>query len=194
MGYDAAINLAEQKLSQMQPSDVCEACGARYENGEFFLRWFNMENPLSTASVTLKILWLHYLAANGSKNESGQLIAYREIAPALFYEPNFYKRAVKPLIGFFGSDPQKLIETGIALGGEKASSGDVSVKINVLPYLPVIFIIWEKSEEFPPDGNILFDKTAKTWFAAEDLAVLAGAAVQELINACKNGVKKGESG
>jgi len=48
------------------------------------------------------------------------------------------------------------------------------------------FIIWEGDEEFPPDGNILFDQTAKTWFGAEDLSVIAGLAVYELIGVCKN--------
>jgi hypothetical protein len=60
--------------------------------------------------------------------------------------------------------------------------GDAAVTIKVLPYLPMTFIIWGGSEEFPPDGNILFDQTAKTWFAAEDLAVLAGLAAYELIS------------
>ena len=181
MGYDAALNLAAEKLAEIPPQTVCEACGARYENGDFFLPWFNSEKALSSASETQKILWLHYLTANGAKEQSGRLIAYREAAPALFYEPNFYKRAVKPLVGCFGKDPEKLIETGESLGGNRAAFGDAAVTINVLPYLPMTFIIWAGCEEFPPDGNILFDQTAKTWFEAEDLAVLAGAAVYELI-------------
>ena len=183
MGYDDALTLAAEQLAQLLPETVCQASGARYEGGEFFLLWFNREIALSAASVTQKILMFHYLTAKGTKEQSGKLIAYREAAPALFYEPNFYKRAVKPLVGCFGKNPEKLIETGAALGGKTAGLGDASVTINVLPYLPLTFIIWEGSEEFPPDGNILFDKSAKTWFAAEDLAVLAGAAVYELIHA-----------
>ncbi|MDR0290069.1 MAG: DUF3786 domain-containing protein [Treponema sp.] len=181
MGYEDALNLAAERLAQIPPETVCHACGARYEGGEYFLPWFNRERPFSAASDTHKILWLHYLTANGSKQPSGRMIAYREVAPALFYEPNFYKRAVKPLVNRFGPSPQKLIETGEALGGQAAAHGDASVTINVLPYLPMTFIIWAGSEEFPPDGNILFDQTAKTWFAAEDLAVLASAAVYELL-------------
>jgi hypothetical protein len=180
MGYSDALKLGFERLAQIPPETVCEACGARYENGEFFLTWFNRERALSSVSESLKILWLHYLTADGSKNRSGRLIAYREAAPALFYEQNFYKRAVKPLAACFGKNPQKLIETGVALGGETAAFGDAAVTINVLPYLPVTFIIWTESEEFPSDGNILFDQTAKTWFNAEDLAVLASAAVGEL--------------
>jgi len=180
MGYDDAITLAADKLSQMQPEAVCEACGARYENGDFFLPWLNRECSLSGASVTQKILWLHYLTANGAKKMSGQLIAYREAAPALFYEPNFYKRAVKPMVSYYEKEPKKLIETGLSLGGQKADHGDASVTIKVLPYVPLTFIIWEGGDEFPSDGNILFDKTAKTWFSPEDMAVLASTAVYEL--------------
>jgi len=185
MGYDDALTLAVEKLSKIPPEKVCEACGALYEGDEFILPWFNKKRALSSASLPEKILWLHYLTANGLKNETGQLIAYREAAPALFYEPNFYKRAVKPLVNCFGKNPEKLIETGIALGGKTASLGDASVTINVLPYLPLTFIIWKGDDEFPPDGNILFDKSAKTWFAPEDLAVFASTAVYELIGITK---------
>jgi len=185
MGYGDALNLAAGQLAQIPPETVCQNCGVRCEGGEFFLPWFNSERPLSAASDSHKILWLHYLTAGGAKRQSGRLIAYREVAPALFYEPNFYKRAVNPLVGCFGKDPQKLVKTGESLGGQAIALGDAAVTINVLPYLPMTFIIWEGSEEFPPDGNILFDQTAKTWFAAEDLAVLAGLAVNELIDASR---------
>jgi hypothetical protein len=183
MAYDQALNLAMKQLAQIPPETVCEACSARYEGGEFFIPWFNAERPLSSAPEGNKILWLHYLIARGAKKQSGRLIAYREVAPALFYESNFYKRAVTPLVRCFGENPQKLVETGITLGGRVAAHGDTAVTINALPYLPLTFIIWEGSEEFPPEGNILFDQTAKTWFVAEDLAVLAGLAAHELISA-----------
>ena len=185
MGYDDALRLGKERLAQIPPQAVCDACGARYEEGEFFLPWFNKERAFSSVSETLRILWLHYLTANGAKIQSGRLIAYREVAPALFYEPNFYKRAVKPLINCFGKNPENLVAIGEAFGGTKAAFGDAAVTINVLPYLPMTFIIWEGSEEFSPDGNILFDQTAKTWFNAEDLAVLAGLAAYELIGAQK---------
>jgi hypothetical protein len=185
MGYDQALDLAAQQLAQKPPEAVCEACGARYEGEEFFLPWFNTERSLSAAPETYRIIWLHYLTAMGAKKLSGRLIAYREVAPALFYESNFYKRSVIPLVHCFGENPQELVKTGEALGGRAAALGDAAVTINVLPYLPMTFIIWKGDEEFPPDGNILFDNTAKTWFVAEDLSVLAGLAVYELIDASK---------
>jgi hypothetical protein len=185
VGYGDALSLAAKKLAQIPPETVCQTCGARYEDGEFYLPWFNTEKSVSAADDTHKILWFHYLIASGVKEPSGHMIAYREVAPALFYEPNFYKRAVKPLVGCFGKNPQKLIEIGEALGGQAVEHGDASITVKVLPYLPMTFIIWADSEEFPPDGNILFDETAKTWFAAEDLAVLASVAAYELIDTYK---------
>ena len=185
MGYEAALNLAMEQLAQIPPEAICEACGARYEEGEFYLPWFNIEKSLSAASETHRILWLHYMTARGVKKQSGRLIAYREVAPALFYASNFYKRAVTPLVSCFGKDPQKLIKAGEALGGQAVALGDAAVAINVLPYFPVTLIIWGGSEEFPPDGNILFDQMVKTWFCAEDLSVLASLVAYELIAASK---------
>jgi len=186
MGYDDTLNLAVQQLEKIPPQTVCQNCGVSYKDGEFFIPWFNTEKPLSSAPVTKKILWLHYLTANGIQKQSGNLIAYREASPALFYETNFNKRAVKPLVNYFGKNTQNLISAGTALGGKTVEMGDAAITINVLPYVPMTFIIWEGSEEFSPDGNILFDQTAKTWFAAEDLAVLASIAVNELIETSKS--------
>jgi hypothetical protein len=107
------------------------------------------------------------------------------MAPALFYEPKFIQRAVKPMVRCFGECPDRLIETASILGGCEAGIGSASATANVLPYLPVTFIIWEGDEEFSPEGNILFDQSAKSWFAAEDLAVLASLAAYELVETYK---------
>ena len=180
-GYDAALSLGFEKLARLTPETVCERCGARYEDGEYFLAWFNRERALSQAPTANKIIWLHYLTAHGVKNPSGRLMPYREAAAALFYESNFIKRAVSPFVKRFGNDPEGLIKTGEALGGRKADYGGASVIINVLPYIPVTFIIWPGDEEFEPGGTILFDETAKTWLGAEDLAVLGSLCAYELI-------------
>ena len=186
MGYQDALSLARQKLAQLSAEVVCGNCGACFEGGEYFLPWFNSQRSVSTASDAHQILWLHYLAANGTKEPIGRLIAYREMAPALFYEQKFIQRAIKPLANYFGKCPGKLVETSMRLGGRGAGFGSASATINVLPYLPMTFIIWEGDEELSPEGNILFDQSAKSWFVPEDLAMLASFAVYELINAAKS--------
>jgi len=186
MGYGDALTLAMNKLAELPPETVCEMSGARFENGMYYLKWFGTERDVSSASDTHKILWLHYLTANGPQKMTGKLIAYREAAPALFYEPNFYKRAVNPLVKCFGKNPEALVEIGESCGGRRENLGDASVTVDALPYLPLTFVIWKGDDEFPPDGNILFDQTAATRMSPEDLAVLASSAVYELIGIYKN--------
>ncbi|MCL2351308.1 MAG: DUF3786 domain-containing protein [Firmicutes bacterium] len=184
-GYDAALSLAAEKLAAIPPAAVCANCGVRHENGEFYVPWFSRERALSEAPTAQKIIWLHYLTSHGAKTPGGRLIPYREAPGARFYDANFTKRAVDPLVRRFGGDPEGLTAAGLALGGKKAGFGGASVTADVLPYLPMTFIIWAGDDEFGPGGSVLFDETAKTWFCAEDLAVLGSLAAHELINFCK---------
>ena len=180
-GYNAALTLAYEKLVALPPETVCERCGVRFEQGEYYLPWFSKEQPLSQASTAHKIIWLHYLTSQGTKKPSGRLMPYRDAPGALFYDSNFTKRAVNPFIKRFGNDPEGLIRAGEALGGHKGKNGDASVVLNALPYIPLTFIIWLGDEEFGPGGSILFDETVKTWLCAEDLAVLGSLCAYELI-------------
>jgi len=185
MGYQDALSLATQKLAQLSAEAVCKNCGARYEGGEYSLPWFNSLVLVTSASVTHQILWLHYLTATGVKEPVGRLIAYREMASALFYESKFIHRAVKPMVNYFGAEPKKLVKSIMWLGGHENRIGDASATVNVLPYLPITFVLWEGDEEMSPEGSILFDQGVKSWFVPEDLAVLSSLAVYELISADK---------
>ena len=78
-----------------------------------------------------------------------------------------------------------MIEISESFGGIKSNEGDVSVRINLLSYLPVTYIIWAGDDEFEPSGNILFDKTAAGWLCAEDLVVAASLGAYELVGEYK---------
>jgi len=59
----------------------------------------------------------------------------------------------------------------------------MSFTVNALPYIPLTFVLWQGDGEVPPSGNILFDETAAKWLCAEDLVVLAGLPVYEMLSA-----------
>ena len=192
-GYNDAVNLARTKLENLSPEKVCGLCGVNFDNNseKYKINWMSKEYELSLTdnpdySQALEIIFLHYLTSEGTKKPEGKLISYREIPGAMFYEPKFIQRAVNPIVKCFGKTPEKLIETGKSLGGIKSNEGDVSVKINLLPYLPVTYIIWAGDDEFEPYGNILFDKTASGWLCVEDLVVAASLGAYELIGTYKN--------
>ena len=186
-GYNDAIILAKKKLERLDPEKVCALCGASFENEKYTIKWMSKDYELSLGSENnysdaLQILFLHYLGSEGTKKPEGKTIAYREVLGAAFYEPKFNQRAIAPLVKCFGKNPEKLIEAGRRLGGIESGEGDAAVKINLLPYLPVTYIIWAGDGEMPPSGIILFDKTAPGWLCAEDLAVAGSLGAYELIS------------
>ena len=186
-GYNDAIMLAKKKLECLDPEKVCKLCGAHFENEKYIIKWMSKDYELSLSSENnysdaLQILFLHYLGSEGTKKPEGKTIAYREVPSARFYEPKFSQRAINPLVKTFGKEPGKLLEAAKRLGGEKSDVGDWAVQINLLPYLPVTYMLWEGDEELAPSGIILFDRTAPGWLCAEDLAVAASLGAYELIN------------
>jgi len=190
-GYGDAVGLARKKLENLSPEKVCKLCGVDFDGEKYILKWLSEEYEIyldaqaqPEYSQAHEIIFLHYLTSEGTKHPEGKLISYREVPGALFYEPKFVQRTVNPIVRCFGKNPEKLIETGETLGGIKSSEGDASaysVKINVLPYLPVTYMIWAGDDEFEPTGTVLFDKTAPGWLDAEDLVFVASFAAYEMI-------------
>ena len=196
-GYNDAVLLAREKLENLSPEKVCSLCGVKFIDSnkeKYIINWMSKEYELPLTlqpdySQALEIIFLHYLTSEGTKQPDGKLISYREVPGALFYEPKFIQRAVNPIVKCFGKTPEKLIETGGFYGGVKSDAGGESayaVKINLLPYLPVTYIIWAGDDEFEPTGTILFDKTASGWLHAEDLVVAASFGAYELVGKYKS--------
>ena len=181
-GYETAISMAHDKLLTLDKPEIVLKTGARLEHGEFLIPWMGEWRAIESGNDAEKILWLHYLVSNGVKKPTGELISYREVPSAQFYEPKFIARAVRPVVKRFGHAPAALIEAGVKLGGVKAGHGDASVTVPLLPNLPVTYILWGGDEEFPAEGNILFDKCVTDWFVAEDLVVLASLGAYKLVS------------
>jgi hypothetical protein len=47
-------------------------------------------------------------------------------------------------------------------------------------------MIWRGDDEFPPEGNILFDRSISHFLSAEDIAWLAGMIIYPLMGMAKN--------
>lgn len=90
------------------------------------------------------------------------------------------------MVQAFGDRPELLLEVaGEAFGAEPSDQGDVSVVVKALPLVPVALIIWKGDEEFPPEGNILFDRNIVNMLSAEDIAWLSGMVVYPLMGMSK---------
>jgi len=119
-----------------------------------------------------KILILHYFNRAKGTPLTNKVIAYKELPEGTIYSPTFSKRAIKPVLDYFGKEPAQLIDVAQKLGGHRTDYGDVAVTINAFSHVPITLVLWQGDEEFPPNGNILLDSTIPDYLSTEDITVL----------------------
>jgi hypothetical protein len=146
-----------------------------------------------TVPLRDKILLLHYFTQAKGTPLSGKLITYKELPDGINYFPVFAKRAIKPLVTFFGNKPEQLLKTAEALGGYKSDYGDVAVTMEAFPQVPVTIALWHGDEEFAPEGSLLFDSTITDYLTNDDIHTLCENITWRLVRLLKGGDKSGKS-
>jgi hypothetical protein len=91
------------------------------------------------------------------------------------------KRAITPLVSCFGDNPDGFKKVGARIGELMPEPGDMAVKVLALPRVPVVLSLWRGDDEFPPEGNVLFDASVTAYLPTEDIAYLAGSVVYPAI-------------
>jgi hypothetical protein len=197
------LALAREILPARDPEALCRNAGAEFfplnQGGKitlpFFIKPVNITYPEghveyedSEAKLSLQEqgLILHYLLGAQDIPPTNQPITFREIPSGEFYYQPFLKRAQVPLVQTFGSDHELFRKAGQKLGGIDAKMGDVSMTFRPFPRIPITLILWKEDDEFPPDGNILFDAGVKHFLGVEDIAFLAGTVVYKLMALAKS--------
>ncbi|MCF8034167.1 MAG: DUF3786 domain-containing protein [Desulfarculaceae bacterium] len=195
--YQKSYDLAAEELgardykTMPQMAGVTLADDASYMELNYLGRPVRVSAPPITVQATddgpeiplaEQALVLHYLAKADGTPMSGKWITYREVEAGEFYWSAFVKRAKDPLVGFFGHQPQRLAELAPLVGGEgEGETGDVSVIVRAFPFVPVMLVLWEGDDEFPPDGNLLFDESIGHYLSTEDIALTAGMPIYKMM-------------
>jgi len=138
--------------------------------------------------LTVKGLVLHYLLTADGTLPRGEWVTFREVPSGDFYWSAFCKRAKDPLVGVFGGIPQRMVEVARQLyDAEPASLGDAGVVVTAFPRVSVALLIYAGDDEFPPEGNLLFDPNVHHYLSTEDVAVLSGMIVYPMLGAARGG-------
>ncbi len=203
--YKKAAEIAREELLPKNPKRIAGMCGAQF-HGRFAdkisleMRFLDKDVKIDWPKLVIyekdtgkelpiqeQVLILHYMRGCLKGVEiTKQWISYQDLPDGRFYMDAFVKRAKKPMIDAFGKDPGLLVELSKKLYDAKEfDKGDYSVLIKALPYVPVVLILWEGDEEFPPDGTILFDMGIRKILSAEDIAWLSGMIIYRLIGELK---------
>jgi len=205
--YKQALKLASEQLSDKNPELVASLSGAAIGrdnegrpslvlnalNEEVNITWpdftFGTEKAAAEIPIQQQVLYLHYLygawSSRGARS-TGEWISFQEIPDGRFYMDAFQRRAKNPMVTTFGGKPELLLKVAMELyGAVPFNQGDVSVVVRALPLVPIALILWKGDEEFPPEGNVLFDRSVIGILSAEDIAWLSGMVVYPLIGRAK---------
>ena len=199
--YQLARQMAVDGLGQSDLQERAAKSGGRYESGsegearirlEYLGRELQIFFPAGTIKATNgpgpiplreEILVLHYLGKATGTAPAGRWISFAEIPGGAFYHPVFIQRCQSPLVRFFGSDPEGLKTRAERMPGGPLDFGDVGVKIQAFPFIPLALILWRGDTEFPAEGNLLFDDSITEYLPVEDIVILAETVVWKLIKA-----------
>lgn len=202
-GYELAYQLARDELRSVADLDeLCQRSGASYRRADsetiITVSYLNRPYQVTVPGVAIaledseeevplvdKILILHYLLQAKGTPVSNELIGYKHVPGGTVYFRTFSQRAIKPVVRHFGEDPGRLPGAAESLGGRKVDFGDVAVTIDAFPRVPITFVLWRGDEEFPPEGNILFDSTICDYLTTDDVNSVCGIIASKLIRISK---------
>jgi len=201
-GYELAYRLACEQLAQIHNiEEQCRKSGAQHLPSQqaialqYLSQTYLLTYPDARISLRDKgeevplldqILLLHYFTQAKGTPLSNKLISFKELPEGAGYFPTFYKRAIKPLVTYFGSQPRRLIDMALSLGGHEADYGDASATIKALNRVPLTLVLWEGDKEFPPEGSIMFDRTISDYLPTEDIIFLCQSTSWRLVKLLKS--------
>ena len=201
--YGLAYKLACEQLAGIDNIEQqCRKSGAQYIpakkaiiidhlNQSYQISFPNGEVTLvsreEAVSMRDKILILHYFTRAKGTPLSNERITYKELHDGINYFTVFAARTIKPIVNYFGDQPNRLLDIAGILGGRKTELGDTAVTINAFPMVPITIILWRGDEEFAPEGSILFDSTIPDYLSNDDIHTLCENIAWGLVKLLKTG-------
>jgi hypothetical protein len=65
----------------------------------------------------------------------------------------------QPILKRFCRHPERFLQAGLSLGGERLGFGDAAFRLQALPRIPLDYILWAEDEEFEARVTLAFDAT-----------------------------------
>jgi len=206
-GYDVepAYKLAQEQLAEIQDIEqLCLRSGSSFlvtdSQKEIAIEYLNQPYRVSIPNAEVlpadgleevplkdKVLILHYLLSAKGTPLSNKLISFKELPGGENYFRTFSKRAIEPLVEHFSEKPHALIVIASKLGGHTVDLGDTSVIINAFSRVPITIVLWQADEEFPAQGDILFDATVSDYLTTYDITVLCESIIWKLVKFSREG-------
>jgi hypothetical protein len=170
------------RLSKLHPTDVCNRTEALYNPARegFLLPVYNLRYLiLPKEKKLLRVEWndqpveedlypffylmvLVYLTEAKEIKPTHTWISEKDLKGGSTFFRGPHSLQVEELEDLYGKDPDAFLKAGKKLGGNEILYGDKGFALEVLPKVPLAYILWKGDEEFPPRIGILFDSTIES--------------------------------
>lgn len=141
----------------------------------------NGNRPSHSVSV---VLLKYLLTPSTGVSESTEWVSYKDFPHAAPFAGGFLNNVERPIGGKFSGAVPALQRASEALGGRIVNEqfpGDLVVRFDGLPRIPLLMVFHDGDEEFPPHCSVLFERQAARYLDMECLAILGWILAEWLI-------------
>ncbi len=184
--------------SQFIELDGCQtarrgACQWDEDSGCLLIRFLNKQYTVdpseqkicledgSGASFGDELCILAYLINSKDIPLSDKLTPGQKLVGGQFFFRGHHSLPTEKLTKAFGEDPKRLLNAAETLNASVCDFGDASLRVQILPRLPLTVMIWGGDEEFEARSSILFDETAASQMPLDALLMAVELAVKAMI-------------
>jgi len=194
---ELAFSSAQKRLRAMDPKEVAKRSASQWgtgDRGEYLeVTFLNQRYRVILPDLEVRdemgeippmvrrVLILHYLIGAQGRELTGRWIDFRSLPGGVVYYPVFRGRVISRLVRMFGERPGDLIPAAVPLGGREIAMADVAIEIPAFSRVPMVFALWEASDEFGPEGTVMYDDSLPAYLETEDAII----ACEEIFGALK---------
>jgi hypothetical protein len=180
----------------LDAAEIAQRCGLPLDNGAFPLvlmgEAYTAAHPRfsltpvqehgAVPDIAGQMLVLRYLCGGKAAPSTGTFLSYREVPWGETYFANFEGRCIKRLARMYTENPGGFNAFFAGNPGLHAAPLERTPgwRFEFMTNLYFSFIVWPGDDEFPAQGQILFDDNVPAAFTAEDLAVAGDFALSRI--------------
>lgn len=138
----------------------------------------------------VRILLYNYLVRGGGPIPTGRWVPIESLPGALSKGPELQAVCeAKVAAACEGFGPEALGEACRRAGGTQveAGSADLAFRFPGLPKVPLLLLVWQGDEDFPPRAKLLMDETVAEHLDADSLLVLAELMTDKILAEIRKG-------
>jgi len=140
-------------------------------------------SPQEPAEFLEQLCILAYLINAQDLPLADKLVGPETLRGGQFFFRGLHSLPTKKLEQAFGNHPEVLHHISARFDAERCEFGDASIRLYILPRLPLTIVIWRRCEEFDARASILFDQTAASQVPLDALLAAANLTVEALAKA-----------